>query len=240
MSLDVGEIFCRLAFTKIMDCSADLVGLYILDLLCRIVSPEQMGLYHNDGIIYIPNSDGPNSSRIQKKIIRAFKFLGFKIEVSSNNRILNFLDVTLNLSNNTYKPFLKTDLYPSYINVNLNHPKNIIKQVWKAVKLRIRNLSANEKIFQESSKIYKEALKNSGFREELTYQEEIIPNDINKENKKYKRKIIWFTPPPFCRLASINVGKYFLKLIDKHFKHNVTWCPTKKIEIKLLLSLCSN
>ena len=24
----------------------------------------------------------------------------------------------------------------------------------------------------------------------------------------------------FCRLASINVGKYFLKLIDKHFKHN--------------------
>ena len=24
----------------------------------------------------------------------------------------------------------------------------------------------------------------------------------------------------FCRLASINVGKYFLKLIDKHFKHD--------------------
>ena len=63
---------------------ADLVGLYILDTLSRIVSPEQMGLYDNDGIIYIPNSDGPNSSRIQKKIIWAFKFLGFKIEVSSN------------------------------------------------------------------------------------------------------------------------------------------------------------
>ena len=24
----------------------------------------------------------------------------------------------------------------------------------------------------------------------------------------------------FCRLASINVGKYFLKLIDNHFNHN--------------------
>ena len=69
-----------------------------------------------------------------------------------------------------------------------------------------------------------DALKNSSFREEFTYQEENIPNDINKENKKYslknrKRKIIWFNPT-FCRLASINVGKYFLKLIDKHFKHN--------------------
>ena len=58
-------------------------------------------------------------------------------------------------------------------------------------------------------------LKIAVFREEFTYQEENIPNDINKEkNKKYghknrKRKIIWFNPPFFCRLASINVGKYF-------------------------------
>ena len=34
-----------------------------------------------------------------------------------------------------------------------------------------------------------DALKNSGFREEFTYQEENIPNDINKENKKYSKKI---------------------------------------------------
>ena len=26
-------------------------------------------------------------------------------------------------------------------------------------------------------------------------------------------------PPPFCRLANIKIGKYFLKLVDKHFKH---------------------
>ena len=101
--------------------------------------------------------------------------------------------MTLNLSNNTYKPFLKTGQYPSYINVNSNHPKTIIKQVPKAVKLRIRNLSANEKTFQESSKIYKEALKKSGFREEVTYREKDISNDkilyINKENKKYSKKI---------------------------------------------------
>ena len=126
--------------------------------------------------------------------------------------------MTLNLLNNVYKPFLKTDQYSSYINVYSNHPKTIIKQVPKAVKLRIRNLSAKEKILQESSKIYKDALKNSGFREGFTYQEENIPNDIKKVNKKCcqknrKRKIMWFNPT-FCRLASINVGKYFLKLIN--------------------------
>ena len=89
--------------------------------------------------------------------------------------------MTLDLSNNTNKPLIKTDQYPSYINVNSNHPKTIIKQVPKAVNLRIRNLSANEKIFQESSKIYMDAIKNNGFRDEFTYQEENIPNDINKE-----------------------------------------------------------
>ena len=148
------------------------MGLYILNILTRIISPEQIGLYHDDSLIYIPNSNGPNSSSLLKKIIRAFTFLGFKIEVSSNNKIVNFLDVTLDLSNNTYKQFIKTDQYPSYINVNSNHSKTIIKQVPKVVNLRIRNLSVNEKIFQESRKIYMDALKNSGFKEGFTYQEE--------------------------------------------------------------------
>ena len=130
------------------------------------------------------------------------------------------------LSNNSYKPFIKTNQHPSYININSNHPKNIIQQVPKAVNLRICKLSANEKIFRESSKMYIDALKNSGFKEEFRCLEKTIPKDINKENNKYdhktknrKRKIIWFNPP-FCKLAGINVSKYFLKLIDKHFKHD--------------------
>ena len=73
----------------------DLVGLSILDTLSRIVDPIQIGLYRNDGILYIPNNDGPKCSSIREKIIRAFKFSGFEIEISSNIRIANFLDVTL-------------------------------------------------------------------------------------------------------------------------------------------------
>ena len=47
---------------------------------------------------------------------------------------------------------------------------------------------------------------------------------LKKKKKKYgqknrKRKIIFFNPP-FCWLASINVDKYILKLIDEHFKHD--------------------
>ena len=198
------------------------MGLYILHALNRIINSDQVGLYVDDGILYIPNSNGPTSSSIQKKIIRAFKLLGFKIEISSNSKIVNFLDVTLDLSNNTYKPFIKMDQSPSYININSNHPKAIIKQVPKAV--RIRNLSVNEEIFRKGSKMYIDALKRSGYKENFTSKEEKVPNDnnkeINKENrrKNRKKKIIWFNPP-FCRLTNVNIGKYFLKLVDKHFKH---------------------
>ena len=191
-----------------------------------IINSDHVGLYRDHGLMYIPNSNGPNTSSIQKKIIRAFKLLGFKIEISSNNKIVNFLDLTLDLSNNIYKPFIKMNQSPSYINVNSNHPKAIIKQVPKAVKLRIRNLSVNEEIFRKGSKMYIDALKSSGYKENFTYKEEKVPNgndnnEINKENrrKNRKRKIIWFNAPPFCWLTNINIGKYFLKLVDKHFKH---------------------
>ena len=116
---------------------ADLVALYILNALCKIVDPIQIRLYHDDGILYIPDSDGPKCSSIQKKIIRAFKFLGFRIEISSNINKANFLDVTLNLSENSYRPFLKTNQYSSYINVNPHHPSFIIKQIPKAVNKEI-------------------------------------------------------------------------------------------------------
>ena len=84
---------------------ADLIGIYILDMLGHIVNLEQVGLYRVEGIIFIPDSNGPKISRIQKKIIRAFKLLGLQIEIALNLKIVDFLDVTLNLDNSAFKPF---------------------------------------------------------------------------------------------------------------------------------------
>ena len=77
---------------------ADLVDLYILNTLSRLVDPIQIELYRFDGILYISSSDDPKCCSIQKKIIRAFKFLRFKIKISSNIKIANFLSVTTFIS----------------------------------------------------------------------------------------------------------------------------------------------
>ena len=62
----------------------DLIGIYILDTLGHIVNLEQVGFYRDDGIIFIPDSNGLKNSKIQKNIIRAFKLLGLRIEIATN------------------------------------------------------------------------------------------------------------------------------------------------------------
>ena len=60
----------------------------------------------------------------------------------------------------------------------------MIKQVLIAVNTRITRLSSNKKIFHESSKMYIEVLKKSGFKE-FTYLE---PKRIKPNNNLYKNK----------------------------------------------------
>ena len=47
---------------------------------------------------------------------------------------------------------------------------------------------------------------------------EIINNSNhgNRRGKNRNRKVVWFNPP-FCKLTNINIGRYFLHLLDKHF-----------------------
>ena len=68
---------------------ADLVEIYILYMLGRIVDLEQVELYRDDGIIFLPDSNGPKTSNIQKNIIRAFKLLGLRIQIDSDLKIVD-------------------------------------------------------------------------------------------------------------------------------------------------------
>ena len=63
---------------------------------------------------------------------------------------MNFLDVTLNLVNSTYHPYLKDNNKMIYVNTESNHLPSIIKQMPKSIELRLSQLLANEKIFKNS------------------------------------------------------------------------------------------
>ena len=67
---------------------------------------------------------------MRKNIIKIFKDTGFAIDVETNLKIVDFSDITFNLSNGTYRSYQKpNDLL--YINKSSNHPPQIINQLSK-------------------------------------------------------------------------------------------------------------
>ena len=81
----------------------------------------------------------------------SFKKSGLEIIIEYNKKVVDFLDVTLNFKDGTYKPYQKPDIKVSYINVQSNHPPNIIKQLPKTIEQRLSNNSSNETIFNEAA-----------------------------------------------------------------------------------------
>ena len=130
-----------------------------------------------------------------------------------NLKVVNFLDITLDLNSGVFKPYMKPNNSPQYINQKSNHPPAIIKSIPEAVNKRISSISQNEQIFNSAKAPYQEALAKSGFEYELKYQQ---PTRSNNKNKNRSRNQTWFNPP-FSQNVSTNVGAKFLKLIDSCF-----------------------
>ena len=63
---------------------------------------------------------------------------------------MNFLDVTLNLENSMYCPYLKDNNKIIHVNTESINPPSIMKQLLKSIELRLSELSANEEMFKNS------------------------------------------------------------------------------------------
>ena len=100
-----------------------------------------------------------------------------------------------------------------------NHPPSVLKQIPKSISKRISNNSSSKAIFEESSIIYNEALRKSGYTEKLTYCPDEVNESENGRKKNRSRKITWFNPP-YSKDVDTNVAKIILGLVSKHFPHN--------------------
>lgn len=107
-----------------------------------------------------------------------------------------------------------------YIHSESNHPPSIIKQLPLSIEARLRTLSSSKEIFEDASKTYQDALKRSGYKHILKYEETV--GEVGNRKRNRKRKITWFNPP-YSKSVATNVGKYFLKLLEKHFPKHHKW-----------------
>ena len=83
----------------------DLIGLYLLSQLEEVI--PDTGLYRDDGL---------SVSRATNRQIELMK-------------IVKFLDVTLDLSSGSYKPYMKEHYSPVYANCGSNHPPVVLKNI---------------------------------------------------------------------------------------------------------------
>ena len=65
------------------------------------------GLYRDDGLEAVNNSNGPLMDELRKKIIALIKEENLSITIDTNLDETDFLDVTFNLKTGKYFPFRK-------------------------------------------------------------------------------------------------------------------------------------
>ena len=118
--------------------------------LKNIVNRENIGLYRDDGLGICQNMSKTEIERLKKRIVKMFKDCGLSITTECNLKSVDFLDITFDLVNNTYKPYWKPNNEPQYINQQSNHPPNIIKQLPKLTEKCQSENSSNVDVFDES------------------------------------------------------------------------------------------
>ena len=79
----------------------DLLSTYMLNLLSKKYNKNDFGLYRDDGLAGLKNKSGPQIEQVKKKMQKIFKDHGLDIILQCNMKIVNHLDVTFNLNDET-------------------------------------------------------------------------------------------------------------------------------------------
>ena len=190
--------------------ACELVGAFLLGKLEQHFSSGSVGLYRDDGLAVLRNATGHSADKVRKAVIDTFKTLGLKITIDVNLNAVNYLDITMSLSTGTYQPYRKPNDTPLYVNVNSNHPPQVLKNIPAGINNRLASISCSEAVFRDAIPIYAEALNASGHPSTLEFKQK------TSKKKKRKRKVIWYNPP-YSRNVKTNIGGRFLALIKKHF-----------------------
>ena len=86
-------------------------------------------MYRDDGLAVFKNKTGPESEKIKRSIQAIFRENELKITIWCYLKIVDYLDVTFNLTDSSYRPFNKTNNEINYIHKQSNQPASIIKQL---------------------------------------------------------------------------------------------------------------
>ena len=100
-------------------------GLFILKNLGKTFGNKNIGLYRDNGLAIIKSKSARLEDKTRKELYKIFEQFGLKITAEANLRVVNFLDVTFDLTSGKQKPTYQTALGHS----NCTHKMEYIKDV---------------------------------------------------------------------------------------------------------------
>ena len=115
----------------------ELIGIFMLSLLSKHINKNHIGLYRDDGLAILKNTSGPEAEKLKKKLQKLFKEKDLDIIIQCNLKITNYLDITLNLNDGSYRPYRKPNEETNYIHINSDHPPSIIKEIPQSIEKRL-------------------------------------------------------------------------------------------------------
>ena len=145
------------------------------------------------------------TDNVRKNITGVFIDIGFSLEIETNRKKVNFLDVSLII----ITKIQTIDFF--YIHSLSNHSPNLLKQISNSIHKRLSKNSSNEEICNTAKCEYEDSPKKIGFKVDFKY-----PKNQQQKPKNRSRNIVWFNPP-FNKAISTTVAKMFLRLINRHF-----------------------
>ena len=194
--------------------SCDIVGLFMLSEITKLKLNIDLGLYRDDGL-GVSSARGRQVEAIKQKIGETLLKHGLRVTTDANKKNITFLDIEMDLTDDTHKPFIKPNDTPLYVHRLSNHPACVTNSIPLAVNRRLSALSSNKEMFDSVAPVYQDALNLSGYSHNLEYIP-IIENPP-KITRTRKRQKIWLNLP-FSTMVKTNIGAKFLKLVEQHFQ----------------------
>ena len=192
----------------------ELAGLFMLNELSKKFDKDNIGLYRDYGLSVFKNYNSHQNDKVRKGMIDLFKQHHLNLEIKCNLKIVDYLDITFDLTTGLFKPYNKTNNIPRYVNAKSNHPPSILKEIPKSVSKRTLLNSCNEQVFRVAAPFYNDILDKCGYSEELTFEKEQYTHE-----RRNRGRNIWYNPS-FCKNVKTNIAKQFLHLLDKNFGRN--------------------
>ena len=171
---------------------AELIGIYMISKLMLKFNKSLFGIYRDDGLMVVKGG-GPEVDRARKEVIRIFQQEDLKVTTECNSKCIDFLDIIMDLSNDSTRPFIKPNANTKYVSTSSSHPPAILKSIPDGVSRRLSTISSSKELFSQELHHYQSAMNRAGHKEKLSFK--VLDDIVEKESNKRTRDVIWFNPP---------------------------------------------